>query len=274
AILALVGLILLNPVRVDETPGPVERPRVFYLLDASQSMAIGKGTSTRWEQVVGSIRDVDRARDPRGRAQVSLFRFGSRLAGLEADSPRPERGGGPPHGEPGAAVAAEPPRRQEPPPAPTDSDTLLVSSLEGLTDRFGQAPPQAVVVFSDGRARDPDRADAIARAYRRMKVPIHVLPAGEPGVGGDVAIVAVVAPNQVRKSWKVSAQVFVRTFGYKGRRAELKIAAGAPGGPAEGVLARTPIVLEDGLRGYSLSFESGDQDRRIEARIEPQPGEV
>ena len=40
------------------------------------------------------------------------------------------------------------------------------------------------------------------------------------------------------------------------------------------MLARTPIVLEDGLAGYSLVFESGDQDRHIEARIDPQPGEV
>ena len=274
AILALVGLIVLNPVRVDETPGTVERPRVFYLLDASQSMAIGKGTTTRWEQVVGSIREADRARDPRGGAQVSLFRFGSRLASIEGDFLHPESGGGTHPAEPGSAVAAEPPRREEPPPAPTDSDTLLVASLEGLTNRFGQAPPQAVVVFSDGRARDPDRADAIARAYSKMKVPIHVFPAGEPGVGGDVAIVAMVALNQVRKSSKVAAQVFVRSFGYNGRHAGLKIMAGAPSGQADAVLAQTPIVLEDGLRSYSLSFESGDQDRRIEARIDPQPGEV
>ena len=108
---------------------------------------------------------------------------------MEADFLRPEAAEARIPGPPGSAVAAEPPRPEEPPPAPTDSDTLLVASLEGLTDRFGQAPPQAVVVFSDGRARDPDRADAIARAYGRMKVPIHVFPAGEPGVGGDVAIV-------------------------------------------------------------------------------------
>ena len=42
AILAILGLIIINPVRVDETPGAVERPKVFYLLDTSQSMAIGK----------------------------------------------------------------------------------------------------------------------------------------------------------------------------------------------------------------------------------------
>src|SRR5262249_37991243 len=128
--------------------------------------------------------------------------------------------------------------------------------------------------FSDGRARDPDRAEAIARAYGRMKIPIHVYPAGEPGVGGDAAIVAMVAPSQVRKSSKVAAQVFVRSFGYKGRRVEMKITAPNPNGQGEAVLADTPIVLDDGLRSYSLTFESGDQDRRIEARIDTQPGEV
>ena len=51
ALLAIVGLIIMNPVRVDETPGVTELPKVMYLLDASQSMAIGKGT-TRWDQVV------------------------------------------------------------------------------------------------------------------------------------------------------------------------------------------------------------------------------
>ena len=40
------------------------------------------------------------------------------------------------------------------------------------------------------------------------------------------------------------------------------------------VLAQTPIVFQEGLTSYPLVFESGDQDRRIEARIEPQPGEV
>ncbi len=264
AILALVGLIVLNPVRVDEAPGTVERPRVFYLLDASQSMAIGKGTTTRWEQVLGSIRDADPARDPRGGAQVSLFRFGSRLAGMAGDFLHPEAGEVSHPGAPGSAVAAEPPRREEAPPAPTDSDTLLVASLEGLTDRFGQAPPQAVVVFSDGRARDPDRADAIARAYGRMKVPIHVFPAGESGGGGDVAIVALVAPNQVRKSSRIAAQVFVRCFGYKGRRAELKIAGGPPGGQAESVLAQDagrPGGWAEELFGVVRVGRSGPSDR-------------
>ena len=148
------------------------------------------------------------------------------------------------------------------------------ASLEALTQRFGQAPPQAVVVFSDGRARDNDKADRIARAYRRMKVPIHVYPVGDENVGGDIAIVSMVAPEQVRKLSNIAAQVFVRSFGYKGKHSELKLVAVGSRGKPDSVLARTPIVLDDGLASYSLNFESGDQDRHIEARIEPQPGEV
>jgi uncharacterized membrane protein len=273
AILAILGLIIINPVRVDETPGAVERPKLFYLLDTSGSMAIGKEI-TRWDQVVQTIRDAGRVRDPRAGAQVSLFRFGSRLAAVDPGFGRPAEANSASQSAPGAVLAAEPPRPTEPPPAPTDSDTLLGASLEGLTDRFGQAPPQAVVVFSDGRARDPDRANTLAGAYGKMKVPIHVLPVGDEDVGGDVAIVSMVAPNQARKYSRVAAQVYVRSYGYKGKRSELKIVAVASDGKPETVLAHTPVILKDGLASYSLVFESGDQDRRIESRLDPQPGEV
>jgi uncharacterized membrane protein len=273
AILTVLALIIFNPVRVDETPGTVERPKLFYLLDTSQSMAIGK-SATRWEQAVQTIRDTGLAPDPRQGAQVSMFRFGSRLAAVNANFWRPEEAESGRASPAGTAVAAEPPRPTEPPPAPTDPDTLLGASLEGLTNRFGQAPPQAVVVFSDGRARDPEQADALARAYGRIKVPIHVLPLGDENVGGDVAIVSLVAPNQVRKFSRVPAQVFIRSYGYHGIRSELKIVTPHVANDSEVVLARTPVVLQDGIHAYSLVFESGDQDRRIEARIDPQPGEV
>jgi uncharacterized membrane protein len=274
AILAILGLILFNPVRVDETPGAIELPKLFYLLDTSQSMAIGKGATTRWEQAVSTIRDAAQARDLRKGAQVSMFRFGSRLAAVDAEFWRPAGAEPATRSVPGAVLAAEASRPTEQPPAPTDSDTLLGASLEGLTDRFGQSPPQALVVFSDGRTRDIDRTERIARAYGRMKVPVHVFLVGDENVGGDVAIVSMVAPNQVRKYSNVSAQVYVRCFGYKGKRSELKIVAVRPDGKPDVVLARTPVVFQEGLASYTLAFESGDQDRRIEARIDPQPGEV
>jgi uncharacterized membrane protein len=273
AILAVLGMILINPVRVEMTPGIVERPKVFYLVDTSQSMALGKGT-TRWEQVKRTIRDAEKGRDPRAGAQLSLFRFGSQLAAIAAPFWLPAREVSVPGAAPGAVLAAEPVASPEPAPAPTDADTLLTGSLEGLTGRFGQNPPQAVVVFSDGRARDPERADVLAKAYGRMKIPVHVVPVGDEDVGGDVAIVSMVAPNQVRKQMQIGAQVFVRSYGFHGKRSELKIVAVEPDGKPATVLARTPIVLQDGLHGYSLAFSSGDEDLHIEARIDPQAGEV
>ncbi len=273
AILAILGLIIINPVRVDETPGTVELPKLFYLLDTSQSMAIGKD-STRWDQAVDTIRNAATARDPRAGAIVSMFRFGGRLAAVDPEFWRPAGAEPAPQSAPGAVLAAEASRPTEQPPGPTESDTLLGASLESLTDRFGQTPPQAVVLFSDGRTRDSDRAERIARAYGRMKVPVHVLPVGDENVGGDVAIVSMVAPNQVRKYSRVSAQVFVRCYGYKGKRSELSIVAVGADGKPDVVLARTPVVFQEGLTSYSLAFESGDQDRRIEARVDSQPGEV
>src|SRR3954471_15961550 len=59
AILAVVLAILFNPVRVEETPGAIERPKVTYLVDTSQSMALGQKNGTRWEQVVATIRDAE-----------------------------------------------------------------------------------------------------------------------------------------------------------------------------------------------------------------------
>ncbi|APW59166.1 glutamine amidotransferase [Paludisphaera borealis] len=272
--LAVLGLILLNPIRVDETAGPIERPKVVYLLDSSQSMALGKA-GTRFDQVVGVIRDRGLSNDPKAGAQVSVFRFGDRLAAVDPASlnPHPTTDDSTPRSAPGEALAAAPGASQEPP-EPTDSDTRLAASLEGLAGRFDSTPPQAVVVFSDGRARDPERADAIARAYRKLNVPVHVFPVGEEDVGGDVAIVSMVAPTQARKFSEIASQVFVRSFGYAGRGAELKIVALDPSGQPSAVLARTPISLQDGLATYTLSFSSGDEDRKIAAVIDPQPGEV
>ncbi len=62
-ILAVVALILFNPVRVDTIPGAVERPKVVYLVDSSQSMALGTGT-TRWQRVVQTIREAGAPETP------------------------------------------------------------------------------------------------------------------------------------------------------------------------------------------------------------------
>ena len=276
AVLAILAAILLNPVRRQETPGAVERARVFYLLDSSQSMALGDPGRTRWDRALATIQEAEIRRDSRTAPTADAFRFGSRLAAIERPSwiipepipPSSSRGG------PGSAVASEPDPPEGPAPAPTDPDTLLTGALDRLAERLGRDAPQAVVLLSDGRARDPDRAEAVARGFGLMNVPISVVPLGDEAVGGDVAIVSLVTPATARKSSQVPAQVFVRSYGYEGRRADLKIVALGPDGRATATLATTPATLQDGLNRYVLAFPAGDQDRRIAARIDPQPREV
>ena len=111
-ILAAVASILLNPMRVDTIPGSVERSKLVYLVDSSQSMALGTGT-TRWERVVQTIREAG-ARN----AQVSVFRFGSRLAAMDApfwSAREPSTGT---RGSAGAALLAEEPASTVPPRRP------------------------------------------------------------------------------------------------------------------------------------------------------------
>ena len=273
-ILALLAVILMNPVRVQETPGAVERAKVVYLVDGSQSMALGEPGKTRWDQVAATIRSAEGRRDARTGAQVGVFRFGSTLAAVDTPfwkAPEPPlslRGG------PGSTVAAEVPRPSEPAMSPTDAETLLSGSLERLAGRFGQTPPRAVVVFSDGRAKDPERAEAIAKGYARMNVPISVVPVGDENVGGDVAIVSMVAPSQVRKSSQIPVSVFVRSYGYKGKRSDLTLCVVGPDGKPGAVLARTPVALQDGLSSYTLTYPSGEIERKIVAAIPVQAGEV
>ena len=57
AILLIVVVVILNPVQVDERPGPVQRPEIFYLVDASASMQMGNPRS-RWDEAIATFLSV------------------------------------------------------------------------------------------------------------------------------------------------------------------------------------------------------------------------
>src|SRR5262245_13388510 len=81
AILGLIGLIFINPVRRSELPGPIQRPEMFYLLDTSASMQMGNPRS-RWDESLGVIQQAQElARS--SPAVIKPFRFGQRLAAIE-----------------------------------------------------------------------------------------------------------------------------------------------------------------------------------------------
>jgi hypothetical protein len=277
AILAIVAVVLLNPVRVDELPGPVERPEMFYLLDTSASMQMGSPKS-RWDESLETISEAHRlaASSP---AVPKPFRFGQRLAAIErlpgADGAGPANGSASPEqpaGKNSSPTTTSSPHAQ--PLAPTDADTRLLSALRQISSRFGRVPPLGIVVFSDGRAHDDVGIEQLAAEFARLKTPIHVVPVGDVSKGGDVAVAAVVAPQRARKFTEVEVQVFLRSFGFDGKRTEVQLLEVGDRQRADRQLASLPITLQAGFQSVSLSFRTDLSTRKLRVVIPPLPNEI
>ncbi|MBI3861503.1 MAG: hypothetical protein HY290_06375 [Planctomycetia bacterium] len=263
-ILLAVLALLFNPVRIQELPGSIDAPDVFYLLDASTSMAMGTG-ATRWDDVTAMIRAAHDKAGTRSHARLNLFRFGQKLSAIE-----PAQIGMAPSDVPAAGGKAA----KTPPPAkPGDSDTQLAGALRQISSRFGRSPPASIVLFSDGQARDAADVEKIAGSFARLKVPIHVVPVGDTTRGGDVAIVGVVAPDRVRRFSQVDVQVFLRSFGYEGQNARLVLSSLGENG-LQHEITSTPITLRKGIQSVPLAFQSEAQMRKLEVSISPQSDEI
>ncbi|MEK6257416.1 MAG: glutamine amidotransferase [Planctomycetota bacterium] len=300
-------LILLNPSDVSQTPGPIDRPDIFYLLDASQSMAVGD-KETRFEHAARLMREADQATRDEAHAQVKLFRFGHRLAAVEdalSLGLGTEGSGGRNPGEENKAgdlrglnssrrltltsevLAADSPpsnfaTRGDKPKAkqkllvPTDSDTQLLTALRQVSSRFGRRPPAGIVLFSDGRARDESGVEQLAAQFARLKVPVHVVPVGDTAKGGDVAIVACVVPPRARRFAEVEVQIFLRSYGYDGRRCEVTLTAPSNvEGEADRALSPpVPVTLHDGFQSVSSSFRTDAKTRKLQVSVSTLPNEV
>ncbi len=283
-ILATLALILLNPVRVTQTPGITERPEVFYLIDSSQSMTLGEPT-TRWDDALRAMREAGETAKG-SPVDVKLFRFGQRLlasggldqAGLSAETPPGTQSASslslaspayaaepakPAAAKPGAAGSGPQPA----PLAPTDSDTQLITALRQISSRFGHKPPAGIVVFSDGRARDDDGVEQIVSQFARLNVPVHVMPTGGLGKRGDISIVAAVIPPRVRKFSEVEVQVFIRSFGFDGHRTEVELTVPSSGGKPGRKLASVPVTLRSGFQAATVSFRSTMESHKVHVGI-------
>jgi uncharacterized membrane protein len=206
----------------------------------------------------------------RSHARVNLFRFGQKLAAIE-----PSQIGIKPAGDAGQTAAGSKSKTRAPPPAtPTDSDTQIAGALRQVSSRFGRSLPASLVLFSDGQARDAADVEKVAGYFSRLNVPIHVVPVGDSARGGDVAIVGVVAPDRVRRFSQVDVQVFLRSFGYEGRRSELVLSAIGDDGQPQRRIASIPITLGKGIQSAGLTFQSDTQMRKLQVSIEPQSDEI
>lgn len=234
----------LNPVHVAVTPGSVHRPEVHVLLDASQSMRLGS-PEDRWHDATTLLRDA--LVRQHGHADVRVHRFGERLAPVDLDS----------------FLAGTPLAR------PDDADTQLAAALRQLAGRLGRDAPAGLVVVSDGRVRDPDKVDEMAAVWKRMHVPVHVVPVGRAAEGGDVAIVAAVAPAKARKQAQVTIDAFLRSFGFAGQRAELQLQALDETGAVRRTLTTLPITLQDGVQPVSVAFRTEPDLKRLRLHVPP-----
>ncbi|HJT36706.1 MAG TPA: hypothetical protein VJ783_32085, partial [Pirellulales bacterium] len=202
-------------------------------------------------------------------------RFGQRLAAigdlaqLEAalDPSRPT--------QPIASNDSESSIRSAAPLAPNEADTRMLSALRQISSRFGRVPPLGVVVLSDGRAHDDAGVEQLAAEFARLKVPIHVVPIGDTTKGGDIAVAAVVAPPRARKFTEVEVQVFLRSYGYDGKRAEVQLLEVGDGGRADRQLAPPlPITLQSGFQSVSLSFRTELSTRKLRVVVPTLADEV
>jgi len=268
AAVATLALILLNPSNVSQSPGPIDRPDVFYLLDASQSMAVGD-RETRFDHALRLMREAQSRTDPEASAEVRLFRFGHRLAAVEDLSPvgLAEQKPPPPSSSWSREVhASESATAKSLPLSPTDSDTQLLTALRQVSSRFGRRPPAAIVLFSDGRAREDSGVEPLGEQFSRLNIPVHVVPVGDNARGGDVSIVACVVPARVRRFTEVEVQVFLRSYGYEGRRCEIALTSPAGPGEEDGdrlLAPPLPVTLHDGFQSVGLSFRSDARTRRL-----------
>ncbi len=287
-------LILLNPSDVSQTPGPIDRPDIFYLLDSSQSMAVGD-QETRFDHATRLMREADQATRDEAHAQVKLFRFGHRLAAVEqgpgGKSQESERKATDLRGlnsstslsltsvaqaAESTSTAAGTSKAKQKLLAPTDSDTQLLTALRQVPSRFGRRPPAGIVLFSDGRARDESGVEQLARQFAKLNVPVHVVPVGDTAKGGDVAIVACVVSPRARRFAEVEVQVFLRSYGYDGRRCEVTLVApsGVEGEADRNLAPSVPVTLHDGFQSVGLSFRTDTKTRKLQFNVSSLPDEV
>ncbi len=247
----LAGLIAigLNPVHVTVIPGTLNRPEVHVLLDASQSMRLGSPT-TRWDESLTMLRAALEGQNEH--ADVRVHRFGESLVAVNAGALHEAGTLGP----------------------PDDADTQLAGAFRQLTGRLGRDAPAAIVVLSDGRIRNPEKLEEMAADWRRRQVPVHVLPVGQAAAGGDVAIIAAVAPAKARKQSQVQINVFLRSFGFAGRRSELQLQALDDSGAYRRTLTSLPVTLQDGVQPLTVAFRTELDQKRLRLHVPPPPGDL
>jgi uncharacterized membrane protein len=243
AVVALLVGLLLNPVRVREVRLPPRLPSVAYLVDCSRSMALDSPIS-RLDQVKEALDESNKLLPAANPPRLALYRFGQELVAVDDVQQL----------------------------VPDDDATQLLEALERLPSLFEEDVPQSVIVFSDGRATQSADLAEIAAAYRRLNIPIHVFPVGDPNASRDVAVQDVIAPRDALPGARVPIRVVLRSHGYDNQRAEVRIRTLAD--PGRKPLASLGLTLKEGQQQQDLLIQHDPTAGKLVVEVPPLDGEA
>lgn len=288
AVLILIA-ILLGPTIVDEQAGETTRPAMVFLFDGSQSMQLG-GDTNRWQEAIQFVGDAQNKAGKADSSDVQAFRFGHRLeplvksTAIEGESA--QRSG---------TVSSDLVAMNQ---SVSDTKVRLISnsssgdamqSIDGpeasdsrLADALRQLLPQVnakssagVVLLSDGRVRASESVERLSEIFGKSQVPIHVVPIGQAGGSGDIAIVSLVVPSRVRKYTENELQVFLRSFGYAGQQTTVRIRRKSTSPDDDSAdLVSLPITLAGGAQSASLTFRVDERPEDLIVSVDPIDGEL
>ncbi|MGN6546411.1 MAG: hypothetical protein ACTHK7_15260, partial [Aureliella sp.] len=282
--LAAAIAIALGPTLVDEIPGETSRASIVYLFDGSQSMQLGN-EQTRWQQCLDFRAAAECQAGRNNAGDTRAFRFGHRLMPLGDEpatrSPESSAAAHPPAAQltPGAEVtpvaSATPQAAGSSIPLPDATDTRLADALRQLALQVDNKRSAGVVLLSDGRVRATESVERLAEHFGEAGVPIHVVPVGESVGSGDVAIVSMVAEPRVRKFTENQLTLFLRSFGFTGKRTVVRILSNSKIGEAgPTTLAQLPITLSGGAQSISLNFRVEDRPEDLTVVVDALDGEL
>lgn len=240
ALVSLLLFLLWHPALSVATLRPQQNV-VAVLVDASRSMGIPEGSSTRLAQAE-QVLDGGVLKALGERFQVRLYQFGK----------EPER-----VQKTGQIGATQPASR-------------IGDSLKQVLAESSSLPLGAVVLMSDGA----DNAGGVdletIAAVRRQRIPVHTVGFGRERPGRDVEITDAIMPNRALPESRLSAQVTLQSYGLSGDKVKVNIRDGAK------VLVSREVTLKaDGaIQTEALAFNCGGAgSKTLTVAVDTLPGE-
>ncbi|MBN2450555.1 MAG: hypothetical protein JXR77_09195 [Lentisphaeria bacterium] len=239
AVMALLLLILANPV----TKVGRKRPRTpvtgIVLVDTSRSMGLGE--PTRLHQGL----DFLEASLPEEKDSVLLLPFAGELARAPLALPELRR-------------------------LPVGGRTCLGAALGRALPLAVGTGARSITVVSDGRVDDPQQLAEAAAAAAAAGVPVSVLPVGEAPTSPNLAVVNALVDRQVPAGSRIPVTCMVRAWGCREQRAEVTLVDAEDGR----VLDRGAFPALDGMHQIGLTAALGKEDAHLELRLAPVEGEL